>query len=101
MLLIKAIFKVIGQIVLTMLFMLVCLVLFLFGCWLIGKVIYWMDVLLALIVGLSAWTAFKAAAASAMFSLTVVVVIVCVVALLVLEIGSQYQEEKRRKEMGL
>lgn len=99
MLVVKSILKVTGQIVAYVLFMAALIVAFLFGVGVIGFVLHWMDVVLATVVGLTGWTAFKALVVKVFIGALTAVCIAGVVALFALEVRDEYLKEKKQKEL--
>lgn len=102
MLVLKAIWKVIGGILFGMLSTALCVALFIVGCLVIGFVLHWMGVLLATVLGAEAWAALCVNARGIIILILGVLCLVGVIAMLVLEIRDQYIIEKakdaRRKE---
>ena len=101
MLVVKSTLKVIGCIILYVVAMAALIVAFLIGCGVIGFVLNWMDIVLATIIGLAGWTAFKAAAVNFFIGLLSAVCLAGIVTLFVLEVGDEYLKEKRRKVLGI
>lgn len=98
MLVLKAIWKVIGGILFGMLSTALCIVLFIVGCLAIGFVLHWMGVLLATVLGAEAWAALCTNARGIIILILGVLCFVGVIAMLVLEIRDQYIIEKAKAE---
>lgn len=100
MLVVKSTLKVISEIVGITLILAVLIALFIGACWVITAVLYWMDVVLATILGLAKWEAVKVVIDNIFLTLLVICCIVGVVALFALEVREEYLREKRCKEEG-
>lgn len=98
MLVLKSIWHVSRQILFGLAGSILILVGFIVGCFAIGFCLHWINVVLATIIGASAWSAFLAGAKNVAIYVLGGVALLGIIALFALEVRDEYLKEKKAAE---